>query len=308
MAELDGVTVDAGNESVTDTDDGGKGLDGLLSVISGLDGADDKEEEVVPIEEKPIVPAVKPEEKPETDRGLERLATKEKEVRTLKEAFDKERVEFEKIKTSLINPKDLDTNPNEVLKKLGIDEDQFMKRVLYGKLDDNHPLKAKLKTELADYLRDKRVNELEQKYESEKKQNAANAENQRVYQETIMKLDKYADTFKGEDNKTLPTLSKIGKKDVSVVRKLILKEMLDDAKERYISGQSAEPITHEDAAKKVEESLAILIPFIMDNTPANKSVPANRTATIKPGNPVPKTNLVKTKQQEMDEMIARVLG
>jgi hypothetical protein len=290
------VDIQPGDPSSVKVADGSE-LAGLLASLDTV--ADDSDDVEVPAAEQP---GAKPPAPPaEADRGLERLAAREKEVRDLEASYSKRdsdlkqrETDLERVKSTYISPDELKNNPNAVLQKLGLDEDQFMRRVLYNKLPDGHPVKEKLAKELSDYIRDKRYADLEAKLDAKERAAAENAEMQRTYQAQLNKMDQYVETFKGDANKTLPLLSTIGKKDSGVVRDLILEEMITDASKRLARGEVGAPITAEDAAGRIEKLLVRLQPYF-STAPAENVVPTVKPRTqvgknkqILPAPPVPK--------------------
>lgn len=315
MADENVETANADSESVTDDIVTGGEVDSLLDMINNA-SFDDKEpvveeKEKVPEVVKPVVTTPEIPKTPEPDRGLERIAAKEKEVRELKDSFEKERGQY-------IKHADLNLNPSKVLQAAGIDPDVLMKTILYEKLPDTSPVKAKLKTELSEVLVNKKLKELDDKIENDKKQTTNAQAQARVYQETVANIESFVGKFKDKEDTTLPTLSVVGKEGADVLKGLIMDELINDATRRYASGESGDPITHEEAAKRIEKRLASLVPFLSKiatkndtgtTTQANVTTPSNKKkGVVKPGPAQAKTQPDKTVQQEADDLVERIMS
>lgn len=290
------------------------GISGLEANISKFLGDKNAEIEAEPetetetAEEQPKVDTEVPEKKPE-DLALERVAAKEAEVRSAREQFDRERKAFEESRKDFVNLKDFDENPFEALTKAGKDPDFIMKKILFHKLPDDNPVKAKLKTELADYLRDKQISDLKKEISAKEEAQKQAAESQRFYQETESRINTFSESFKSGDNKTLPHLSQFGKKDggTALIKELVLAEMVKDAQDRYIKGDNGDPIDHEEAAKRVERLIAKFAPFFKNEAVQKKNTVVQQKKLV-PKEPVPNKETNTTVAQEIDSMIAGVLS
>lgn len=277
-------TEDAESESV-ETEDSGTEL------VTDTRGSDEEKAKVSSEEEKSIA----------------RIATKEREVNEKVNKFEAREKAFKAVEAKLVNPDDLRNNPTAVLKAKGLDPELVMKQILFEKLPDDSPVKAKLKDELADYHRSKEIADLRREIAAKDEAAAS----QRQYQETISTIEKYANTFK-EDNKelatALPVLSKIGKKDPAFLKDLIVKEIVDDVRHRYITGEGGDPITHEEAAKRVNTTLAKLATFLIDNkTEVKKQTSTLATKKVVPGN-LTKDVKPQTINGAVDELIASTIA
>lgn len=261
-------------------------------------------------------------EKTGEDRGLERLAVKEKEVRELRTAFETERkafldekTKFEKERNNLFDAKTLseavEFDPQGTFAKLGINSDRLMKSLLYSKLPENHPAKAKLREELRDMENIRRYRELEMKLE-EKERAAATASE---YSRQTAELSRYVDTLKedGEHVKELPTVSKLAKSNLPYLQKRVLREVLEDARERYLKGETGDPLSHSEATARVEADLAELAKVFgvvapSDNTSSNTKNDTKTAATpsvtkIKPA--VSTAKKPKSVQDEIEDLEKR---
>lgn len=198
------------------------------------------------------------------ERAFERVAAKEKEVRDLNAKFEVERNKFldekrlfEQERQSLINPtvltEALMLDTHGTLAKLGVDSERVMKSLLYSKLPDNHPSKAKLREELRDLDTKREMRVLREQIESRDKQAAQRAE----YERTVTELGKYVEKL-GEGSAELPTVSKVAKENRDYVNKRVLREIVEDARERYLRGETGDPLSYDAAAKRVEEDLTVL--------------------------------------------------
>lgn len=321
MAQENETPADANDESGTDSEinDPAGEVDSLFAAIGNITASDAKDPAEPPTPAKPETPKT-PEVKPpesvkseeaqkEADRGTERLAAREKELRTQKEAWEADKSQYIKFQ-------ELNLNPTAVLKKVGIDSDVLMKTLLYEKLPDGNPVKAKLETELSKVLTDKKINQLRE--EMDRRDSAAKAaeQNSRQYQETIRNVDEYVGKLKTEADKVLPTLSIIGKEDSGVLKELIIEEMVNDAALRYAKGEDGDPVSHEEAAKRIEKRLAKLAPLLKtlaaneDNKGSNSKASAVvvKRGAVRPGPAAAKTKLDLTPQEEADEMIKSILS
>mgnify|MGYP001558324855 CR=1 FL=1 len=246
--------------------------------------------------------------KSENDRGLERLATKEKEVREAREGFEKEKSQYIKFA-------DLNLNPSAVLKKVGIDPDVLMKTILYEKLPDGNPVKVKLENELSKTLTDKKINALREEMAARDRAAKQAEDNNRNYQATVTTIGTYVEKFKTEANKVLPTVSLLGKEDSGVLKELIIDELINDAALRFAKGEDGDPITHEEAANRIEKRLAKLAPLIQkfaNEISKGNDKPASTTGkkkpVVRPGPAQAKVQDKKTSAQELDDLISNVLS
>lgn len=243
------------------------------------------------------VKAVKPEDTG-VEKGLERLNAKEKEVKELRTSFEAERQKyldekklFETEKRNLIQPQSLlealDIDPKGTFEKLGVNSDRLMKVLLYNKLPDTNPAKAKLREELRDYDNRRETAQLREEIQSRDRIAAQKAE----YEKNVTELNKYTETLKedGEHVKELPTVSELAKSNLPYLQKRVLREVMEDARERYLRGETGDPLSNTEAVKRVESDLAELA----------------KVFKVKP--PVPNTNgSVEKKDTNTDVPLTRV--
>ncbi len=235
----------------------------------------------------------------EEEKSLGRIAAKEKEVREATSKFEAERKAFEAERKGLVKPADMRENPTAVLKAAGLDPELVMKQILFEKLPDDSPVKGKLRDELKEYHRDKQISDLRKEIDA-KDQAAAS---QKQYQETISNIEKYAATFK-DDNKELPNLSRIGKKDPAYLKDLIVKEIVDDVRHKYITGEGGDPISHEEAAGRVHALVTKIASFLDSKTEVKK--PASTVVNKKtvPGVPAAKSDKPQSINDAVEALIA----
>lgn len=315
MADVDDSVVADDTESTNETIDPTGEMDTLIASITDLVVEPEKEIPKVPeVVKAPAEPEKKEEQKVD-DRGMERLASREKAVREKEESWEKERSQY-------IKHTDLTLNPTAVLKKVGIDTDVLMKTMLYEKLPDSNPVKAKLKAELQEILTDKKIRELDEKYENDKRQKQVAEANARNYQETVDKIAGFADKLKANEDstkKTFPILSELGTDGKDLVKELVLEEMINDAAARFAKGEDGDPISHEEAATRIEKRLARVVALIRKQTAETNSTGSTVVASgtpvgkkkaagvVKPGPANARTQVDKTPSQEADDLLSRVL-
>ena len=235
----------------------------------------------------------------EEEKSLERIATKEKEVREATGKLETERKAFEAERKGLVKPGDMRDNPSAVLKAAGLDPELVMKQILFEKLPDDSPVKAKLRDELKEYHRDKQITDLRREIEAKDEAAAS----QKQYQETISTIEKYANTFK-EDSKEMPNLSRIGKKDPAYLKDLIVKELVDDVRHKYITGEGGDPITHEEAAKRVHSLVTKIASFLVDSKTEVKKPAGTVNKKTVPGIPAAKSDKPQSINDAVEALIA----
>jgi hypothetical protein len=267
----------------------------------------DTEEEATEDETKTEVPAG--ETKPE-DKGLERVAAKEKEVRELIAKFETDKKAFEATKANLIDPQmlisQLSLYPEKVLSQLGLDTDTVMKTLLYNKLSDDNPAKAKLRDQLKENDYNRKFADLEAKLAAKETE----VKNKEEFQRVTSEAEKYVDELKVKAEKNYPSVSVVAKSESPEARtylhKRIMKEITDDAFFRYYGkGEAGEPISYDEATQRVEADLAVLTKLL--TPPANKTTDKTNTKVVTvPSNsnikPTPPNKTVKTfSTDEMEE-------
>lgn len=279
-------------------------LDTLLQNIESI--GKEKEVKETPVEKEVPVekvatekPVVEPAKVVEEDRGVARLAAREKQFREERDAFEKEKSGYLKLDS-------FRDSPHKALKALGFDPQMVMKQILFETMDDSNPVKAQLKTQLSEWTTKRDIDALRKQLEDRDIAAKRQAEAASYYKSVEDTVSKYTDTFRDKDNMTLPSLSTIGKKDSAYLKELILDEIISDARYRLSNGDDGDPITHEEAASRLEKKLAKLATFF-STKPEEKQT---QKQVVKPKlNPAPpKSSGVKSSAQQMEEMIARAIN
>lgn len=292
---------------------------GVSELLAGIDKQYSKAGAKTPETEEDTEDVVKTPEIPKTgdtttneeDKSLARIAAKEKEVRELREVFESDRKKYEAEKAKLLNPEDLRLNPTAALKKQGLDPELLMKQILFEKLPDDSPLKPKLKAELSEYHRDKQIADLRKEIADKETATKNAAESARQYQDAIQKLDEYVAKFKDENkelNVKLPHLVKIGKQDAATIKDLVLEEMISDAARRYARGEAGDPLSHEEAAGRVNLKLDKLSKFFNNDEKSTITAPKRVSKqVVNPGDAVAKSKVKQTTDEAVNDLIAKTM-
>jgi hypothetical protein len=182
-----------------------------------------------------------------------------------------------------------------------------MKTLLVSKLPDTNPAKAKLKGELKDLENKREVRSLRAEIAAKERKEQSD----RQYREAVESGEKYVDSLTKEDSeqvKTLPTVSRLAKANSKFAHALITREILEDARERhYVRGETGNPLTYEEAAKRVETDLAELSKYLVSENAAvaqktETKQPTNNNSKIVPSTPV-KVRKEKTIKDQEEEAI-----
>jgi hypothetical protein len=265
------------------------------------------------VETEVVTPPADTAKPDEAARGLERVAAKEKELRTeiekfesQKKAFEAERANFKGIDAAMLTEQMM-FYPEKVIASLGLDADVIMKTLLVSKLPDTNPAKAKLKGELKDLENKREVRSLRAEIAAKERKEQSD----RQYREAVESGEKYVDSLTKEDSeqvKTLPTVSRLAKANSKFAHALITREILEDARERhYVRGETGNPLTYEEAAKRVETDLAELSKYLVSENAAvaqktETKQPTNNNSKIVPSTPV-KVRKEKTIKDQEEEAI-----
>lgn len=228
--------------------------------------------------------------------GVERIAAKEREFKDREAKFETERTKFldeksrfERDRQNLINPQALVdalmVDTSGTLAKLGVDSERVMKSLLYSKLPDDHPSKGKLREELRDMETRREMNTLKEQLAARDREAAQREE----YNRTVTDLGKYVDVLKGtgEHEKEFPTVSKVARANSEYLNKRILREIVDDARERYLRGETGDAMSYTDAARRVEEDLSVLSSVL------NVKPQENTKGSVKPETKLPSVTSIK---------------
>lgn len=243
--------------------------------------------------EQTLAPEDKPEE-PEVDeidpklsRGVERLVARELAAKERETAAERKIAELKQLEASLAKYKDLkptkdlaemmDLDPYGALKSLGKDPDTVIKLALAQQLGDNAP--ASLKEFAKEASTKREIAQL-------KAQLAAEAQS-RAAQEYFNTIHSGARQYVTSVGDSTPTLALVAKADPDYARDEIMEEIVSEAKRQAATDPNGEPISYEEAAKRVEKRFARLAKLI---NVRNGTTPANKTGTkprVAPPNPKP---------------------
>lgn len=253
---------------------------------------------------------VKEENVPETS-ALERVANKENEHKEIVSKFEAEKAEFTKAKAqwdterkTLVSPQDIlemvSLEPDKFFERLGVDTDSIMKQLLFSKMADTNPAKAKLKVELRDLDTKREIKKLKEQLMN-KEAEVSKAE---TYNKTYSGAGEYAKSVvEGERASKFPTVSQVAKADQSWVHARIMKEIISDATYRLARGESGDPISYDEAANRMEADLSALAKYLVKHeiaaeTKEQKAAINPTNSTIKPPPPVRKKRELTSEEQD----------
>jgi len=238
-----------------------------------LDVGDD-----VPEAEAPEEPQEQPEGEPEepedaeddvaVKRGLDRLVAREVALQQKEAAFQAQQSQYQAVVAELqalkasAPPQDVvqlfDVSPSEALKSLGHDPETVVQLLIAEQLrarGKEVPPELQKATEKAAY--DKRIRSLESKLaQTQKAQEAAayiNAVGLGAHEYVKGLTDPKTQAKVG---KVMPTLAGIAKTSPDRVHREIMEEITRDAQSRAAAEPNGQPLTYEEAAKRVESRLS----------------------------------------------------
>lgn len=263
-------------------------LEGNLSAfISNLENEASQEEadEVLKADETEVTDsavaseetATEVTETPEVKSGLDRLATREAEIRKLEQDYGLKLKDFdakvaEAVKSKL--PDFSNKNPEDILSHFGMDPELAMKEMMFRKVKDDSPLKAKLAADLKDYHTKKEITQLKADLE---RRDAERAQAE-YFQSIHSGARKYVDTV---DEKETPNFAKVAKTKPDLAHGRIMRVIITDAQERLARGESGDPLSYAEAAKVVEADLKDLAEIFMAGTaPTKASTVAAKTLKV----------------------------
>lgn len=141
-------------------------------------------------------------------------------------------------------------DPDTYFEKTGQDKELFFKRELFARAKDGSPLKEQLKKDLSEYESKSEITKLRAEMAAKER-----AEESRKYIETYRNTAR--DYVTKLDEKVAPTMSKFVKSNESdwVIDEL-MSEVSRDAQERFAKGDSGDPLTPEQALKRLESKYA----------------------------------------------------
>ena len=141
-------------------------------------------------------------------------------------------------------------DPDTYFEKTGQDKELFFKRELYARAKEGSPLKEQLKKDLSEYESKSEITKLRAEMAAKER-----AEESRKYIETYRNTAR--DYVTKLDEKVAPTMSKFVKSNESdwVIDEL-MSEVSRDAQERFAKGDTGDPLTPEQALKRLESKYA----------------------------------------------------
>lgn len=190
------------------------------------------------------------------------------------------------------------TSIEDFFKHSGEDEELYFKRQLYKRAAPDSTVKEKLKADIEKYEASLEVKKLRDEIAAEKA--AAQADNfRRTYIENARKH------VSGLDEKLAPTIAKLVKGQESdwVISEL-LGEVQRDAQERFAKGDKGEPLTPQEAVKRLEAKYSRLAKVFAKDSKAPAPTP-KKTVNVK----LPESNTTpKTPRQLADEKASAIIN
>ncbi len=230
-----------------------------------------------------------------TERGLERLVAREVELRTRETALAGKEAEIAALRARLgelesgvLSPElvnKLKHSPTDGLRALGLDPDDVIRLALAEKMESmGKPLDPAIAAKFEQSKTRKEVEALRaQLMESERKA-AATA----YYNQIASGAQQYV--LNSELSKHAPTVAVVAKTAPDRVFAEIMEEITRDAQVRAVREPNANPMSYEDAAKRVEARWSDYSKLLNPN-PVASTPQAKTTAPAQPAvNPPPKTN------------------
>lgn len=245
--------------------DANKSLDALISEIEGsaaLTEATKPEPETSPEPPKPtaeeIAAAVPTPEKETAEQlTMARLVEREVKMAQEREALENLRRDLAQRVADIeakykafegLDPDALRTDPWGVLRRAGVDPEIAVQLHLAEKLGDKAP--EELKAALRDSQRDREVRAIREELVRRDR-----AEQVRSYYQHVS--DGALAHVKGE-HKNAPTFAAVAKSDASAAHKAVMDEIVADARERASKDPDADPLSYDEAVKRVESRWSVL--------------------------------------------------
>ena len=237
--------------------------------------------EAVAQTEAPVVPVEATTEQPNTadpaDRGMERLVSRELELRERESRLTSTEKEMEALRARVqeLEPRALTedllnqirSSPNQGLRALGLDPDEVVRQALVEKLGDkaNDP-------ELKEMMEKTRMR---REFEALKAQ-VQMAERQRAAQEYYSKIASGASEYvrKEDGLKHAPTVAAVAKSNPDHVFQEIMEEITRDANVRAAREPNGDVISYQEAATRVEKRWSAMKNLL---NPVSASMPAPKT-------------------------------
>lgn len=224
-----------------------------------------------------------------TERGIERLVSREMELREREARLTSAEKEMETLRSRLrdLEPRavtedllnQIKLSPSQGLRALGLDPDEVVRAALVEKLGDkaNDP-------ELKEMMEKTRMR---REFESLKAQ-VQMAERQRAAQEYYSKVASGANEYvRNHDglSKHAPTVATVAKSNPDHVFQEIMEEITRDANVRAAREPNGDVISYEEAASRVEKRWAAmknLLSPVIASTPAPKTSVEAKTPAVSP--------------------------
>ncbi len=248
------------------------------------------------------------------ERGLERLVSREMELREREARLSGTEKEMEAMRTRLRElesrqiSEDLLTqiklSPSQGLRTLGLDPDEIVRQALVEKLGD--------RADVPEVKEMMERNRLRREMEALKAQ-VREQEMARAAQEYFGRIASGANEFVRNPSgleKHAPTVATVAKSNPERVYEEIMEEITRDAQVRASREPNGEPIPYEEAAKRVEKRWSVLkqllVPVVPGENPGKASMSSPKTPveaqktppnTIKP----PEKPLAPWLQKKVDE-------
>ena len=282
------------NESTFDFDKAG--ADFINSLVNGTEPADpdtfEKDPEMFGTDDEPKMPgeddpaefaeteAPEPEDEPEVEdpkfsRGIQRVVQRElaaterlkaaEAAEARAQATIAEAKKYENLRPTAEIAAMMDLDPIGAFKAMGKDPDTMIKLALAQQLGDSAP--ASLKEFAREATTKREIAQLRAQIAEQ-----AQAQRANEYFNTIQLGAKQYVTSVGDST---PTLALVAKADPDYARDEIMEEIVSEAKRAAVTDPNGEPITYEEAAKRVEtrlSKLAKLLSVQNSMNPANKNV------------------------------------
>lgn len=207
------------------------------------------------------VAEVEPEE-PAIARGMERLVAREVALQAKEAAFQAREARVQGLETELatlrtqLPAKDVQErlyhSPSEALKAMGHDPEAIVRLMIAEQLEAaGKPVPPELKEFVKDAATQREIKALR----AQVQQNHQAQESAAFFNAVALGAREYVKTV---DSKALPTLAGIAKANPDRAHREIMEEITADARVRLAADPNGQPMTYQDAAKRVETRLAEL--------------------------------------------------
>lgn len=249
-------------------------------------------------------------EDPKLARGISRVVQRELAAKAEREAADRSIAEMKAMKAELEQYKGLKQSkdlaemmgidPLGAFKNLGHDPDTVIKLALAQQLGDQAPDKLK------EFAREAATKREIAALKAQLAQEAQNRRAQEYFNEVQMGADTYVAGLSKEVKPgkkvgdSTPTLTTVAVADPAYVRDEIMEEIVNEAKKQAVRDPDGQPISYEEAAKRVEARWSKLAKIFAGNVSSknpgaalvkpNQKAPPQTKPTPKPLMPWQRTN------------------